>query len=65
MEYIVKTSDSLSTISENFFSDPNKYVDIKDLNDLSDDEVYPGQRILIPSISKLEDKRNLLEENEV
>jgi nucleoid-associated protein YgaU len=50
--YEVKSGDSLSKISKQFYGDANKYMVIFEANKpmLKDpDEIYPGQRLRIPA----------------
>ena len=49
--YTVKSGDTLSAISKEFYGDPNQYMKIFDANKniLSDpDKIQPGQELFIP-----------------
>ena len=49
--YVVKSGDTLSAISKQFYGDANKYMDIFNANKdkLSDpDKIQPGQELIIP-----------------
>jgi nucleoid-associated protein YgaU len=51
--YEVKSGDTLSKISKQFYGDANKYMVIFEANKpmLKDpDEIYPGQRLRIPTV---------------
>ena len=45
--YYVKPGDTLWSIAKRF---RNKVSYIKEFNDLNDDTIYPGQRLLIPRL---------------
>ena len=49
--YTVVSGDTLSRISKQYYSDPNKYMKIFDANKpmlTSPDKIYPGQNLRIP-----------------
>lgn len=46
--YTVVSGDSLWQIAENRLGDGNRYREIKELNGLSSDTIYPGQTLKIP-----------------
>ena len=47
--YIVKSGDTLSKISKDFYGDAGKYMDIAKANDISDpDHINVGQELIIP-----------------
>lgn len=59
--YEVKSGDSLSKISKQFYGDANKYMVIFNANKpmLKDpDEIYPGQRLRIPAAVETAAARN-------
>lgn len=43
--YIVKKGDTLWTIASKYLGDGNKYKQIKQLNGLKSDTIYPGQKL--------------------
>ncbi|MDO4504546.1 MAG: GH25 family lysozyme, partial [Clostridia bacterium] len=47
LSYTVKKGDSLWKISEKYLGNGNKYKEIKDLNNLSSDTIYPNQTLKI------------------
>ncbi len=47
-EYVVKSGDSLSSISRAFYGDPNRYTDIMSANNLSSETLFSGQKLIIP-----------------
>lgn len=50
-KYIVQPGDTLASISERFYGDPNDYMLIYYANQdkiLKPDDIYPGQEFLIP-----------------
>ena len=47
LSYTVKKGDSLWKISEKYLGNGNKYKEIKDLNNLSSDTIYPNQVLKI------------------
>ncbi|MEP7145683.1 MAG: LysM peptidoglycan-binding domain-containing protein [bacterium] len=47
--YVVKSGDTLSKISKEFYGDANKYMDIAKANDISNpDKINVGQELKIP-----------------
>lgn len=46
--YTVKKGDSLWAISEKYLKSGAKYTEIKELNNLTNDTIYPGQVLKIP-----------------
>ena len=48
LSYVVKKGDTLWGISEKYLGNGNKYKEIKDLNNLSSDTIYPNQTLKIP-----------------
>ena len=47
LSYVVKKGDTLWGISEKYLGNGNKYKEIKDLNNLSSDTIYPNQTLKI------------------
>ncbi len=47
-EYTVKSGDSLSSISRQFYGDPNRYTEIVEANNLTSTSLYSGQKLIIP-----------------
>lgn len=50
--YIVKSGDTLWGIAERYLGNGSKYSELKSLNGLASDTIYPGQTIKIPTESQ-------------
>jgi len=48
MFYTVKKGDTLRSISQTFFNDPEQYTRIAELNGITNTMIYPGQILRIP-----------------
>lgn len=48
--YTVVYGDTLIKISEKYYDDPNKYVEIKRVNNLRTNKIFPGQELRIPKL---------------
>lgn len=46
--YTVQSGDSLWSIAEKFLGNGQRYREIKSLNSLTNDEIYPGQNLKLP-----------------
>lgn len=47
--YIIKSGDTLWGIAERYLGNGSKYSELKSLNGLTSDTIYPGQTIKIPT----------------
>ncbi len=47
-EYTVQSGDTLSSISRQFYGDPNRYTEIATANNLTSNDLYAGQKLIIP-----------------
>lgn len=56
--YTVKKDDSLWVISERYLKNGAKYTEIKELNNLSSDVIYPGQVLKIPKWGNKNEQKN-------
>ena len=48
LEYQVKRGDTLWSLSRRFYDDPHKYLLIKSANNLKEDRIECGQKLIIP-----------------
>jgi pilus assembly protein CpaB len=48
--HIVEYGDTLIKISQTYYDDPTKYVEIKRVNELRTNKIYPGQQLKIPKL---------------
>jgi len=46
--HIVRSGDSLRSISRNYLGDSRRYKEIKDMNDLTTDVLSVGMELIIP-----------------
>lgn len=51
MEYVVRPGDSLRQIARKIYQEPKRYIDIMQWNQLSTHNIYPGQKLILESVT--------------
>lgn len=54
LEYVVRPGDSLRQIARKVYQEPKKFVDIMQWNNLVSHNIYPGQKLILESVSSLQ-----------
>lgn len=54
MEYVVRPGDSLRQIARKVYQEPKKFVDIMQWNNLVSHNIYPGQKLILESVTPVQ-----------